>query len=139
TRFDGLFFVGVKTTKIYCRNICKAKLPRLENCTFFANAASAEAHGYRPCLKCRPELAPGHAPVDSANRLAVLALNRIEDGALTGGSIEDLASDMGISSRHLRRVVEAEFGVSPLQLAQTQRLLLAKRLLTDTSVSVTEV
>ncbi len=138
-RFDGLFFVGVKTTKIYCRNVCRAKLPFLENCRFFANAASAEAHGYRPCLRCRPELAPGHAPIDSANRLAILAMNRIEDGALTEGNLEDLAREMGISSRHLRRVVEAEFGVSPLQLAQTQRLLLAKRLLTDTCLPVTEV
>jgi len=138
-RFDGLFFVAVRTTKIYCRNVCRAKLPRLENCTFYPNAARAEADGYRPCLRCRPELAPGHAPVDSANRLAIVALNRIEDGALTDGSLEELASEMGISSRHLRRVVEAEFGVSPLQLAQTQRLLLAKRLLTDTRLPVTEV
>ncbi|HEY9684493.1 MAG TPA: DNA-3-methyladenine glycosylase 2 [Oculatellaceae cyanobacterium] len=138
-RFDGVFFVAVRTTRIYCRPICPARVPRFESCTFYPSAAAAEKDGYRPCLRCRPELAPGNASVDAVSRMAALAMNRIEDGALTEGSIEDLAASMGISARHLRRVVESEFGVSPIQIAQTQRLLLAKRLLTDTNLPVTEI
>lgn len=138
-RFDGAFFVAVKSTRIYCRNVCPAKTPMFKNVTFYSNAAVAEMSGYRPCLRCRPELAPGNASVDSVSRLASLALNRIEDGALTDLGLEGLADEMGISSRHLRRVIESEFGVSPIQIAQTQRLLLAKRLLTDTKLSITEI
>jgi AraC family transcriptional regulator of adaptative response / DNA-3-methyladenine glycosylase II len=139
TRFDGAFFVGVRTTGIYCRPICTAKTPREENCRFFANPAAAERAGFRPCLRCRPELAPGRAPIDAASRLAAAAYTRIEEGALSVGGVEELASELGVTARHLRRVVEGAFGVSPVALAQTQRLLLAKRLLTDTALSVTEV
>lgn len=138
-RFDGAFFVAVKSTKIYCRTVCTAKTPMLKNCTFYSTAAAAENAGYRPCLRCRPELAPGNASVDAVSRLAAIALNRIEDGALSDLGVDDLAAEMGISGRHLRRVIESEFGVSPVQLAQTQRLLLAKRLLTDTNLPVTEI
>lgn len=138
-RFDGAFFVGVRTTGIYCRPICTAKTPRQENCRFFASAGAAEQAGFRPCLRCRPELAPGRAPVDATSRLAATAYTRIEEGALSEGGVEGLAQELGVTSRHLRRVVEGEFGVSPIALAQTQRLLLAKRLLTDTDLSVTEV
>jgi len=139
TRFDGEFFVGVRTTGIYCRPICTAKTPRQENCRFFASAGAAEGAGFRPCLRCRPELAPGRAPVDAVSRLAATAYTRIEEGALSVGGVEDLAQELGVTSRHLRRVVESEFGVSPVALAQTQRLLLAKRLLTDTDLSVTDI
>ncbi|MBX9949760.1 MAG: DNA-3-methyladenine glycosylase 2 [Candidatus Obscuribacterales bacterium] len=138
-RFDGAFFVAVKSTKIYCRTVCTAKTPLLKNCTFYSTAAAAENAGYRPCLRCRPELAPGNASVDAVSRLAAIALNRIEDGALSELGVDELAREMGISGRHLRRVIESEFGVSPVQLAQTQRLLLAKRLLTDTNLPVTEI
>jgi AraC family transcriptional regulator of adaptative response / DNA-3-methyladenine glycosylase II len=138
-RYDGVFFVGVSSTGIYCRPICPAKSPRRENCTFFPSAAAAERAGYRPCLRCRPELAPGNAQVDAFSRLAAAAASRIEDGALTEGSVQDLASELGITDRHLRRVIETEYGVSPIELAQTQRLLLAKRLLTDTRMPITEV
>jgi len=138
-RFDGAFFVGVATTRIYCRPVCPAKTPRRENCTFYPSAAAAERAGYRPCLRCRPELAPGNAQIDAVSRLAAAAASRIEDGALTEGSVGELAAELGVSDRHLRRVIESEFGVSPIELAQTQRLLLAKRLLTDTSLPVTEV
>jgi AraC family transcriptional regulator of adaptative response / DNA-3-methyladenine glycosylase II len=139
TRFDGEFFVGVRTTGIYCRPICTAKTPRQENCRFFASAGAAERAGFRPCLRCRPELAPGRAPVDATSRLAATAYTRIEEGALSVGGVEDLAQELGVTSRHLRRVVETAFGVSPVALAQTQRLLLAKRLLTDTDLRVTDV
>lgn len=138
-RFDGAFFVAVKSTKIYCRTVCTAKTPLLVNCTFFSTAAAAENAGYRPCLRCRPELAPGNASIDAVSRLAAIALNRIEDGALADLGVDELAAEMGISGRHLRRVIESEFGVSPIQLAQTQRLLLAKRLLTDTNMPITEI
>ncbi|MDZ4835143.1 MAG: AlkA N-terminal domain-containing protein [Candidatus Melainabacteria bacterium] len=138
-RFDGVFFVGVKTTGIYCRTVCPAKTPNFKSCTFYNNAALAERAGFRPCLRCRPELAPGNGIMDSVPRLAAIAANRIEDGALTTGTLEELAGDMGISSRHLRRVVEKEFGVTPIELAQTQRLLYAKRLLTDSKLVITEI
>ena len=91
-RFDGLFFVGVTTTRIYCRPICPARTPGRDRCRFFPSAAAAEQAGFRPCLRCRPELAPGHAPVDAVGRVARAAAARIEAGALNdGGSLEDLA------------------------------------------------
>lgn len=138
-RFDGVFFVGVSSTGIYCRTICTVKTPRRENCTFYSSAAAAEQAGYRPCLRCRPELAPGQAKIDAVGRLAAAAASRIEDGALTEQSVSELAHSLGVSDRHLRRVLQQEFGVSPIQLAQTQRLLLAKRLLTDSHLSIAEI
>jgi len=138
-RFDGVFFVGVSSTRIYCRSVCTVKAPMRKNCTFYPSAAAAELAGYRPCLRCRPELAPGQAKIDAMGRLAIAAATRIEAGALTRQSVSALATDLGISDRHLRRVLKQAFGVSPIQLAQTQRLLLAKRLLNDTPLSVAEV
>ena len=138
-RFDGRFFVGVSSTRIYCRPVCTVRVPRRENCHFFASAAAAEVEGYRPCLRCRPELAPGNASVDAIARLAAGAVDLIESGVLDDGGIEHLSARVGVTSRHLRRIFEAEFGVSPIEYAQTQRLLLAKRLLTDTALPVTEV
>lgn len=138
-RFDGLFFVAVSSTRIYCRPVCTVKVPQLKNVTFYELAASCERDGYRPCLKCRPELAPGNAAVDSKNRLVVRAINRIEDGALSNDSIEQLADELQVTSRHLRRVFESELGVTPVQFVQTQRLLLAKRLLTDTNMPISQV
>jgi len=140
TRFDGLFFVGVTSTRIYCRPICTARTPGRGRCRFFGNSALAEQGGFRPCLRCRPELAPGHAPIDSVSRTARAAAARIEAGALNdGGSLEQLAGDLGLSTRQLRRVVRQEFGVSPIELAQTQRLLLAKQLLTESNLPIIEV
>jgi AraC family transcriptional regulator of adaptative response / DNA-3-methyladenine glycosylase II len=140
SRFDGVFFVGVKTTGIYCRPICTAKTPRRERCRFFASAVLAEQAGYRPCLRCRPELAPGQAPVDAVRTTARTAAARIEAGALgNGGSLEDLAASLGLSSRQLRRSMQKELGVSPVRLAQTTRLLLAKRLIAETQLPLTEV
>lgn len=138
-RFDGVFYVGVSTTGVYCRPVCRVRTPGRDRCSYFENAAAAEAAGYRPCLRCRPELAPGGAPVDAAARTANLAVSRIDAGALNEGSVEALAAELGISSRQLHRVVEGEYGVSPLALAQTRRLLLAKQLLTDTQLRVIDV
>ncbi len=139
TRFDGRFFVGVGTTHIYCRPVCTAKTPLARNCSFFPSAAAAEARGFRPCLRCRPELAPGYAVVDANGRLAKAAAGLIEDGQLADGSLADLAGNLGVTDRHLRRVFQQEFGVAPVEYAQTQRLLLAKRLLTDTALPVIDV
>lgn len=138
-RFDGRFYVGVSSTGIYCRPVCPARTPRAANCDFFPHAAAAERAGYRPCLRCRPELAPGLAPMDAPDRLARLACARIEAGALDAGGLDTLASELGVSERHLRRVVEEATGASPVDLAQTRRLLLAKQLLTDTALPMAVV
>ena len=138
-RFDGRFFVAVSSTRIYCRPVCTVKPPKRENCRFYPSAAAAETDGYRPCLRCRPELAPGNASVDAVSRLAQAAANLMEDCTLDEAGLDSVAAQLGITDRHLRRAFGAEFGVSPVQFAQTQRLLLAKRLLTDTVLPVTEV
>ena len=133
-RFDGLFFVGVTSTGIYCRPVCRVRVPQPRNCRYFAHAAAAESAGFRPCLRCRPELAPGLAPMDAVPRLARRAAQRIQAGALNDGTLDALATECGVSTRHLRRAVEEAYGVSPIALAQTHRLLLAKQLLTDTDL-----
>ncbi len=138
-RFDGRFFVGVASTGIYCRPICTAKLPREENCTFYNSAAAAEQAGYRPCLMCRPELAPGAAPVDATSALARKAARLLEENCGSGQNMEEYAQRLGCSARHFRRAFTAAFKVSPVQYLQTCRLLLAKNLLTDTALSVTDV
>ncbi len=139
-RFDGVFFIAVKTTGIYCRPVCTARTPGRDRVRFFPSAALAESHGFRPCLRCRPELAPGQAPVDAVGRTARLAAARIEAGSLrNGGSLEKLARELGISSRQLRRDVQQEFGVAPIQLAQTSRLLLAKQLITESTLPMIAV
>lgn len=138
-RFDGVFFVGVTTTGIYCRPVCRARLPRADRCRFFASAAAAEAAGFRPCLRCRPEKAPGRAIADAPTRLARSAAAHIAAGALNDSSVDDLAAILHVGGRQLRRAVKREYGSSPVQLAQTHRLLLAKRLLTESNLSVTDV
>lgn len=138
-RFDGVFFVGVSSTRIYCRTVCRAKIPQRKNCTFYPSAAAAEQAGFRPCLLCRPELAPGNARIDAMGRLAITVARRIEEGTFVEQRFEDLAQELGVSERHLRRVVRQEFGVSPSELLQTHRLLLAKRLLTDTVLPIADI
>lgn len=138
-RFDGRFFVGVSSTGIYCRPICRAKLPKAENCTFYDTAAAAEQAGFRPCLLCRPELSPGAAPVDAAHSLVRRAARMLEESCGSEQGIEDIAARLGYTDRHLRRAFAAEYNVSPIQYLQTCKLLLAKSLLTDTDLSVIEV
>jgi AraC family transcriptional regulator, regulatory protein of adaptative response / DNA-3-methyladenine glycosylase II len=138
-RFDGIFFVGITTTRVYCRPVCPARVSYPDRRRFFETAASAERAGYRPCLRCRPELAPGRALMDAVPRLARLAAQRIAAGALNGHSVSDLAAELGVSERHLRRALERQLGVSPAELAQTHRLLLAKRLLAETALPVTRI
>jgi AraC family transcriptional regulator of adaptative response / DNA-3-methyladenine glycosylase II len=138
-RFDGVFFVGVTTTTIYCRPICPARRTLPKNRRYFSTAAAAERAGFRPCLRCRPELAPGRARVDAVPRLAEAAAQRIAAGALNGNGLDRLARDLGVSGRQLRRAMQQELGVSPIELAQTHRLLLAKQLLTETRLPMTRV
>ncbi len=107
-RFDGVFFVGVSTTGIYCRPICVARTPRRDRCTFFRLAAEAEKAGYRACFRCRPELAPGGASVDAVPRLVATALARIDEGYLNDHRIAELAAELGVTDRHLRRVLQDE-------------------------------
>jgi AraC family transcriptional regulator of adaptative response / DNA-3-methyladenine glycosylase II len=139
TRFDGRFFVAVKSTKIYCRPICRVKTPLRKNCSFYTHAAEAEVAGYRPCKRCRPELAPGASIMEVSSELARATLSFINQDFLAEESLEDLAGKLGITDRHMRKVFQDEFGVSPVEYWQTQRLLLAKQLLTDTLLPITSV
>jgi len=138
-RFDGRFFVGVTSTGIYCRPICRVRTPRAANCRFFASAAQAEAAAFRPCLKCRPELAPGSrwSAMDAADTLARQAAALIDAGNVE--SMAALAERLGITDRHLRRIFLKVHGVTPLQYEQTRRLLLAKQLLCDSDWPMAEV
>ena len=139
TRFDGRFFVGISSTGIYCRPVCRARMPKAENCTYYQTAAAAEQDGYRPCLLCRPELAPGAAATDATASLSRRAARLLEEGCGSGQSLEEMAERLGCTGRHLRRAFAEEYHVSPVQYLQTCRLLLAKGLLTDTDLSVLEV
>jgi AraC family transcriptional regulator of adaptative response / DNA-3-methyladenine glycosylase II len=139
TRFDGRFFVAVKTTRIYCRPICRVKPPLRKNCGFFSHAAAAEAAGYRPCKRCRPELAPGNSLMEVSSQLARSTAWSISEDFLADHSLAELAQELGVTDRQMRRVFHQEFGVSPVEFSQTQRLLLAKQLLTDSEMPVTSV
>ena len=144
-RFDGRFFTGVTTTGIYCRPVCRVRTPKRENCRFFGHAAQAESAGFRPCLRCRPELAPqslAWSIQDAGSILAHQAARLLDEPEAWGGmpaSVDQLAARLGVSDRHLRRLFEAQFGVSPLQYLQTRRLLTAKQLLADTDIPITQV
>jgi len=153
-RFDGCFYIGVTSTGIYCRPVCRVRAPKRENCRFFTHAAQAEHAGFRPCLRCRPELAP-HSPAsnpglgekpwsiqDASSILARQAARLIDTPEIwieKSPSVSALSMRLGISERHLRRIFESQWGVSPLQYLQTRRLLSAKQLLTDTTLPVSQV
>jgi AraC family transcriptional regulator, regulatory protein of adaptative response / DNA-3-methyladenine glycosylase II len=137
--FDGVFFVAITSTRIYCRPVCPSRTARPENRRFFTSRAEAEAAGFRACRRCRPELARGDTPLDAVPRLAHTALARISHGALNGRSVQALALDLGMSDRHLRRAFEREVGASPYSLALAQRLRAATDLLADARLSITHV
>ncbi|MBI3652678.1 MAG: DNA-3-methyladenine glycosylase 2 family protein [Acidobacteria bacterium] len=137
-RFDGLFFTAVTSTGIYCRPVCPAKTPRSHNCRFFPTAAAAEDAGFRPCLRCRPELSP-HSPDQQSDQVVRRALTRIQSGELGEYKISELAAELQLSQRQLRRLFMQEFGLPPVAFAQTQKLLFAKRLLQETPLSMIEV
>jgi AraC family transcriptional regulator of adaptative response / DNA-3-methyladenine glycosylase II len=144
-RFDGRLFVGVTSTGIYCRPICRVRTPMRKNCRFFDTPAQAEAEAFRPCMKCRPEIAPGiglaWSVMDASATLARQAADALDAQAASGDvpSLAHLAGRLGVSDRHLRRIFQSEHGVTPVQYLQTRRLLLAKQLLTDTQMPVAQV
>ncbi len=139
-RFDGRFFTGVKTTGVFCRPVCPAPLPKSGNCTFWRSAAAAQAAGFRPCLRCRPESAPGTPAWRGTAASVSRAMLLIEDGALDhGGSVDELADRLGIGSRHLRRLFGQHLGATPRAVAKLRRSLFAKQLIDETKMSMTEI
>jgi AraC family transcriptional regulator of adaptative response / DNA-3-methyladenine glycosylase II len=138
-RFDGRFFVAVRTTGVYCRSICPARCPKLENVEFHRSAASAQEAGFRPCLRCRPECAPDLASWRATSRTVSRALALIAEGALDAADVASLALRLGIGERQLRRLFDRHLGASPIAVAQTRRVLLAKQLLHETRMSMVEV
>jgi AraC family transcriptional regulator of adaptative response / DNA-3-methyladenine glycosylase II len=139
--YDGRFFTGVRTTRIYCRPVCPVRPARAGNVRFYASAAAAEAAGFRPCLRCRPETAPFCAAWNGSLTTAQRALRLIEEGALDGedGSVGTLAERLGIGARHLARLLSHHVGASPSQIARTMRVQRAKRLLDTTDLPMTEI
>lgn len=144
-RFDGRLYVGVTSTGVYCRPICRVRTPQRRNCRFFETPAQAEAASFRPCLKCRPEIAPGPglawSVMDASRTLARQAADELDRQAAGGEApqLAELARRLGVSDRHMRRIFAAEHGVTPMQYLQTRRLLLAKQLLTDTPLPVAQI
>src|SRR6185503_42889 len=140
-RFDGRLFVGVTSTGVYCRPICPARTPKVENCRFFASAAAAQEAGFRPCLRCRPETAPDLASWRGTSNTVSRALALIADGALDGGEagVDALAERLGVGGRQLRRLFRQHLGAAPVSVAQTRRVLFAKQLIQETRMPMTEV
>ena len=138
-RFDGRIFVGVRTTGIYCRPICPARTPLRENVSFYPSAAAAQENGFRPCLRCRPETAPDLGAWRGTSNTVARALRLIDVGAMDTGNVEDLAARLGVGGRHLRRLFRDHLGASPVAVAQTRRVLLARQLISDTGLSMAEV
>ncbi|MFY7915259.1 MAG: bifunctional transcriptional activator/DNA repair enzyme AdaA, partial [Rubrivivax sp.] len=140
-RFDGRLYIGVTSTGIYCRPVCRVRTPAQRHCRFFNQAAEAEVAGFRPCLRCRPELAPGLSRVDSPQALGAAAAAIIDTAVSQGRapSMPEIAARLGVTDRHLRRVFLGSMGVSPKAYLDTRRLLLAKQLLTDSDLPVTDV
>jgi len=138
-RYDGRFFTAVKTTRIYCRPVCPVKQPLDRNVTYYPTAAAAEAAGFRPCLRCRPETAPFCPAWNGTRSTVARALKLIEGGALDHGSVAALADRLGICARHLARLFERHVGASPRQVAKTLRVQRAKRLLDTTAEPITEI
>jgi len=137
--FDGLFFIAVKTTGIYCRPVCPVKSPLVRNVVFYPSAAAAERAGYRPCLRCRPETAPFCAAWKGTQSTVERALRLIGEGALDSGSVDELAARLGVGARHLCRLFERHVGASPVQTAKTLRVQRAKRLLNETALPIAEI
>jgi AraC family transcriptional regulator of adaptative response / DNA-3-methyladenine glycosylase II len=140
-RLDGLLFVGVTSTGVYCRPVCPARTPRFEYCRFFGSAAAAQQGGFRPCLRCRPETAPDLATWRGTSNTVSRALGLMADGALDGddANVAKLADRLGVGERQLRRLFLKHLGASPVAVAQTRRVLFAKQLIHETRMPITEV
>jgi AraC family transcriptional regulator of adaptative response / DNA-3-methyladenine glycosylase II len=137
--YDGMFFIAVKTTRIYCRPVCKVRQPLVKNITFMPSAAACEDEGYRPCLRCRPETAPFSPAWNGTKTTVSRALKLIEDGALEENSMEVFAEKLGIGARHLTRLFQTHLGTTPSRVAKTVRVQKAKRLLDETDLPVTDI
>jgi AraC family transcriptional regulator of adaptative response / DNA-3-methyladenine glycosylase II len=137
--YDGRFFIGVRTTRIYCRPVCPARPAKPENVRFYPSAAAAEAAGFRPCLRCRPETAPFSPAWKGSLASVERAVRLIEQGALDDNGVEMLAARLGMGARHLARLFRKHLGASPLQVAQTVRVQRAKRLLDSTDLAMSEI
>ncbi|MGH9332895.1 MAG: bifunctional transcriptional activator/DNA repair enzyme AdaA, partial [Vicinamibacteria bacterium] len=138
-RFDGRFFIGVTTTRVYCRPICPARAPKDEHVRYFPSAAAAEAAGFRPCLRCRPEASPGTPAWLGTSGLVSRALRLIGEGALDEDGVDRLAERLGVTARHMRRLFLQHLGATPLDVALTRRVHFAKKLLDETSLAVHDV
>jgi AraC family transcriptional regulator of adaptative response / DNA-3-methyladenine glycosylase II len=138
-RFDGVFYTAVVSTGIYCRPVCPARTPKLENCIFMPSAAAAHAMGFRPCLRCRPEIAPGLAGWRGSANTVSRALHLIAQGAFDEHGADELAERLGVGARHLRRLFERHVGATPVAVAQAHRVLFAKQLITETSLSMADI
>ncbi|MBC7842205.1 MAG: methylphosphotriester-DNA--protein-cysteine methyltransferase family protein [Gemmatimonadaceae bacterium] len=137
--FDGVFFVAITSTKIYCRPVCPSRTARPENRRFFMSCSDAEAAGFRACKRCRPDAQSGQTPLDVVPRLARQVVAQISSGALNGQSVRALANTLDVSDRHLRRALSREVGASPFRLALAQRLRAATALLSDARLTITHV
>jgi len=138
-RFDGRFFTGVRTTGIYCRPVCPARTPKQINVTFYPSAAAAEAAGFRPCMRCRPETSPGTPAWSGTAASVTRALRLIDGGFMDERSVDDLAEALGMTSRHLRRLFDEHLGASPVAVAQARRVHFARRLVAETTLPITEI
>lgn len=138
-RFDGRFFTAVVSTGIYCRPICPARTPKIDNCLFLPSAGAAHQMGFRPCLRCRPEVAPGLAGWRGSASTVSRALGLIAEGGFDEGGADELANRLGIGARQLRRLFDRHVGASPVSVAQAHRILFAKKLITETALSMTEI
>src|SRR6516225_8536006 len=138
-RFDGKFFIGVLSTKIYCRPICRARTSQEKNVRYFPSGAAAEEAGFRPCLRCRPECSPGSPIWAGTQNTVSRALRLISETGLEDGGVEALAERLGVGARHLRRLFLKHLGASPIAVAQTRRLHFAKRLIDETMLSMSQI
>lgn len=138
-RFDGRFFVGVRTTGVYCRPVCPSRTPRAHNVDFYAHPAAAEEAGFRPCRRCRPETAPGSSDWSGPAAVVERALRLVDEGALDRGSVDELAARLCVGGRHLRRLFAEHVGAAPDAVARSRRAHLAKRLLVETDLKVADV
>lgn len=138
-RLDGRFFTGVTSTGVFCRPVCPARTPKAEHCRFFRSASDASAAGFRPCLRCRPTSAPGSPAWLGTKSTVARAMRLIAGGALDRERLPDLCERLGVGERHLRRLFAVHLGVTPAAVAHARRVLVAKRAIEETSLSLAEV
>src|SRR5262245_58821319 len=138
-RFDGRFFIGVTSTHIYCRPICPVRAPKDQNIVYFPTAAAAQAGGFRPCLRCRPEASPGTPAWIGTSAIVSRGLRLIGDGVLDDEDVPRLADRLGVTDRHLRRLFLYHLGATPLEVALTRRVHFAKKLLDETALPISQV